>query len=81
MEEVRRKLDGNEPPHLLDIREPEELSICAISGSEHISMIELFAGLKRTAASRDTEVVVFCHVGLRSYEAARYLRLLITLVR
>ena len=75
VEEVRRRQEAGEPLHLLDVREPEELSICGLPDAEHISMLELFGGLKRTSAPQDAEIIVFCHTGERSLEAARYLRL------
>jgi rhodanese-related sulfurtransferase len=75
VDEVHRRLEAREPLHLLDVREPEELSICALPGAEHISMLELFGGLTRTSAPKEAEIVIFCHTGQRSYEAARYLRL------
>ncbi len=75
VEEVKRRLDGGEALHLLDVREPEEVEICALPGSEHIPMLDLFLGTAKTAAPPGTEVVVYCHHGIRSYEAAQLLRM------
>ena len=74
VEEVKRKLDAGEPLHLLDVREPEELAICALPGVEHIPMMQLFLGVQRTTANQDAEVVIICHHGIRSLEAAQFLR-------
>jgi len=74
-EDLKAKLDGGEPVHLLDVREEQELAICALDGAEHIPMMSLFLGLKKTAAPQDAEVVVFCHTGVRSLEAAQFLKL------
>jgi rhodanese-related sulfurtransferase len=72
--EVKAKLDRGEKVHLLDVREPMELAICRIEGSEHIPMMQLFLGLKAPAAGPEDEVVVLCHHGMRSFEAASFLR-------
>lgn len=72
--EVRSKLARGEPLHLLDVREPEELSLYSLSDAEHIPMLDLFAGLKHTTAPADAEVVVVCEHGIRSLEAAAFLR-------
>jgi adenylyltransferase/sulfurtransferase len=71
---VKAKLDRGERVHLVDVREPAELSICRIEGSEHIPMMQLFLGVKLPAASKEAEVVLFCHHGVRSFEAAAFLR-------
>jgi adenylyltransferase/sulfurtransferase len=74
VEELKDELDRGEPVHLLDVREPAELEICRLDGAEHIPMLELFAGLRSPAAEPGARVVVFCHVGERSLEAAKFLR-------
>lgn len=72
--EVKARLDRGEKVRLLDVREPMELAICRIEGAEHIPMMQLFLGLKTPAAAPDDEIVVFCHLGVRSFEAAAFLR-------
>ncbi|MCK6460296.1 MAG: sulfurtransferase [Planctomycetes bacterium] len=72
--EVKARLDRGEKVRLLDVREPHELAICRIEGAEHIPMMQLFLGMKAPAAAPDGEIVVFCHLGMRSFEAAAYLR-------
>ena len=74
VEELKDLLDRGEPVHLLDVREPAELALCRLEGAEHIPMLELFAGLRSPSAAPDAPVVVFCHVGERSLESARFLR-------
>jgi adenylyltransferase/sulfurtransferase len=72
--EVKARLDRGEKVRLLDVREPMELAICRIEGAEHIPMMQLFLGLRKPAAKPDEEIVVFCHLGVRSLEAAAFLR-------
>ena len=74
-EEVKAKLDAGEPLQLIDVREDQELAVCAIEGAEHISMMSLFLGLKKTAAAQDTPIVVICHHGIRSLEATKFLKM------
>lgn len=73
--EVKARLDRGERVHLVDVREAAELAICRLQGAEHIPMMHLFLGLKRPQAAPGAELVVFCHTGVRSLEAARFLRL------
>ena len=72
-EEVKSKLDAGDGLHLIDVREEHELAICALDGAEHIPMMSLFLGLKKTAAAQDASIVVFCHHGIRSLEAMKFL--------
>jgi rhodanese-related sulfurtransferase len=62
--------DG-EKPILLDVREPWELRICRLEGSQSIPMGEIAYGLD--ALPRDRDILVICHHGIRSYQVARFL--------
>jgi rhodanese-related sulfurtransferase len=73
--ELKAKLARERAVHLLDVRENEELAVCRLDGAQHIPMLQLFAGLQAPRAEPETEIVVFCHHGERSLEAAKYLRL------
>jgi len=57
---------------LLDIREDEEVTICAIEGSVHIAMNTLPDNLARVP--KDRPVVVMCHMGGRSWQVTQWLR-------
>jgi rhodanese-related sulfurtransferase len=59
-------------PHLLlDVREVDELAICAVTGAIHIPMGEVPARIAELPA--DMPVVVMCHHGMRSLRVMRYL--------
>ena len=73
-EEVKTRLDAGEPLHLIDVREAQELAICAIDDAEHIPMRSLFLGHTKTAAARGDPIVVICHHGVRSLQATIFLR-------
>ena len=60
--------------HLLDVREADEIQICALPDAEHIPMLQLFSGMTKPTADVDAPIVVYCHHGPRSIEAASFLQ-------
>jgi len=56
---------------LLDVREPFEHEVCSIDGSKLIPIGELERRLGELG--RDDDIVVYCHVGIRSARAAEFL--------
>jgi rhodanese-related sulfurtransferase len=71
-QEVKQKIDRGEKFVLLDVREPWENEICRIDGSVLVPMRELPS---RTAWLEEAEeVVIYCHSGIRSLNAAAWLR-------
>jgi rhodanese-related sulfurtransferase len=73
VEELAERLatDGEEPPLLLDVREPWEFDLCRIQGSRLLPMGRIVASLGRLDPQRET--VVICHHGIRSRQVAHYL--------
>ena len=57
---------------LLDVREPEELTICRIAGAAHIPMNDIPRRLNEL--DRERETIVFCHHGRRSLSVTDFLR-------
>lgn len=74
MSELERRLETNERPFLLDVREPEELADGLISGSVNIPMAEVEGRLSEIPD--DCDVVVICHLGARSGFVTRRLNAL-----
>ncbi len=66
--EVKRKLDAGEPVFLLDVRSPAEVAQVAIPGAVNIPLGKLRDRLDELP--RDKEIVCFCKISLRGYEAA-----------
>lgn len=69
--EIRERLDRGDRIHLLDVRNPFEVDICAIEGATVIPLAELPARVKELDPTE--EFVVFCHVGMRSAQASQFL--------
>lgn len=69
---VKRRLDAGEALLLLDVREPREWEICRLDAAQLLPLREL----ERRASELDTrrEIIVYCHHGGRSAQAARWLR-------
>ena len=58
-------------PVLLDVREPHEYEICAISGSINIPLAQIPSSLGRL--DPEAEYVLICHHGMRSHRAGDFL--------
>jgi adenylyltransferase/sulfurtransferase len=56
---------------LIDVREPHELQLAALTGATHIPMREIPQRLEEL--DRERPLVVMCHVGGRSRHVAGYL--------
>ncbi len=63
--------EADEKPLLLDVREPWELAICRIEGSESVPMRQIPEALRQL--ERERETIVICHHGIRSLQVARFL--------
>jgi adenylyltransferase/sulfurtransferase len=71
--ELAERMRGNQPPLLLDVREPHELEISHLEGATLIPLGLLASRLSELDTAR--EMVVFCKGGTRS---ARALELLVS---
>jgi adenylyltransferase/sulfurtransferase len=70
--EVNTWLNSDEPPFLLDVREPNEWEIGHLAGAMRISVNELHARMNELDTAR--EIVVYCRSGARSGRAVDMLR-------
>ncbi len=62
---------GQPQPVLLDVREPWEIELCQLPGSQHIPMHLI--PMRSDEIASDREVVVICHHGGRSMQVAMFL--------
>ena len=69
---LQQKLAGANPPLIVDVRNVPELAEGRIEGSVNIPMNELPARLAEIPEGR--EVVTVCKKGMRSFNAAGWLR-------
>ena len=70
--QLKAYLDScDEPPLLLDVRQPWEYDICNLEDSVLIPMSQIPAKLDQL--EKDQETVVICHHGVRSRRVASFL--------
>jgi rhodanese-related sulfurtransferase len=58
-------------PVLLDVREPWEVELCQLAGSQNIPMQQVPA--RCDELDPDQDIVVICHHGVRSMQVASFL--------
>jgi len=69
---LRDRLQSDEPPAILDVREPWEVEIASVDGAFNIPLERLPGRVKEVPGDR--AVAVMCHHGARSAQAAAWLR-------
>ncbi|MDD5275367.1 MAG: rhodanese-like domain-containing protein [Methylovulum sp.] len=69
--ELKQKIDQGDKVFLLDVREPHEFRYAQIAGSVLIPLNQLPA--RSSELDKDQEIIVICHHGMRSQQAAHYL--------
>jgi molybdopterin/thiamine biosynthesis adenylyltransferase/rhodanese-related sulfurtransferase len=70
--ELKRRIDAGEPFELIDVREPFEYEIARIAGAKLIPLGEITERLDELSGKQP--IVVHCHSGKRSEQAARLLQ-------
>ena len=70
--ELRRLLEGDVPPALLDVREDIEVALEPMEGALHIPLREVVARMDELDGDRPT--VVVCAAGVRSARAIEALK-------
>jgi molybdopterin/thiamine biosynthesis adenylyltransferase/rhodanese-related sulfurtransferase len=70
--ELKRRMDAGEPFELIDVREPFEYEIARIDGAKLMPLGEISGRLDEL--SGEQPIVVHCHSGKRSAQAARLLQ-------
>lgn len=69
--DLHNKMQQNDLFLLLDVREPHEFAYAQIAGSTLIPLQQLPS--RAAEIDKEREVVVLCHHGMRSRQAAEYL--------
>ena len=71
--ETQRLLtDSSAKVVLIDVREPDEVTLCRIAGSRHIPMQTIPEQLDHLP--RDRHLLIYCHHGGRSLRVTQFLR-------
>jgi len=70
--ELDEKLKGSNPPLLIDVRDADEFAFCRIAGAQLKPLAQIAAWA--TELDPAAEIVLSCHVGGRSGQAAQYLQ-------
>lgn len=70
--DLKARLDAGRPPVLLDVRQDWETKLCRLDNSVHIPIEEI--ELRTEELDPQSEIVVYCHQGVRSAAVAEYLR-------
>ncbi len=74
-EELKLKLKENSPMFLLDVRNPDEYELLRLgSGEKLIPLGQLRKRIEELPADKNTEIITWCKISLRGYEAARILQ-------
>jgi rhodanese-related sulfurtransferase len=71
--DVKARVDRGDKLFLIDVREPWEHQLCRIEGAKLVPLGSLAASLQ-TLPEVD-ELICYCHHGMRSLDAAAWLRL------
>ena len=71
-QDLKKRLDANDRPLLLDVRQDWETKLCRLADAVHIPIEEI--ELRADELNADDEIVVYCHQGVRSAAVADYLR-------
>ena len=71
-QELKARMDRNDHPVLVDVRDDWETKLCRLEHALHIPMEEL--EFRTEELNQQDEIVVYCHHGVRSAAVADYLR-------
>ena len=71
-QELKARMDRNDHPVLVDVRDGWETKLCRLEHALHIPMEEL--EFRTEELNQQDEIVVYCHHGVRSAAVADYLR-------
>ncbi len=71
-QELKTRLDRNDRPFLLDVRQDWETRLCRLENAVHIPIEEI--EVRTGELNPEDEIVVYCHQGVRSAAVGEYLR-------
>ena len=72
-QQTKDLLEGENPPILIDCREPHEYEFCHIKGAILVPLSNFAEKVEALYKDPDQNAVVYCHHGVRSLYATQYL--------
>lgn len=73
-EDAKKMLEGENPPALIDVREPDEFANGHIPNAVNVPLGDVVNGVMRLGIPKDQPIMVYCRTGRRSSEAASKLQ-------
>jgi rhodanese-related sulfurtransferase len=73
-DDVSRWMETDHQPLLLDCREADEFALVAIAGAKLLPMSEIQSRAGELSDHKESPIVVYCHLGMRSAQVAQWLR-------
>ena len=73
-EDAKKMLESENPPALIDVREPDEFASGHIPNAVNVPSGDVVNGVIRLGIPKDQPVMVYCRTGRRSSEAASKLQ-------
>lgn len=70
--ELKKRIEKGDALVLLDVREEDEIEVCALPNITHIPTGEIVARIHEL--NPEDEIICICHVGQRAYYVAQYLQ-------
>jgi rhodanese-related sulfurtransferase len=72
--ELKQKLDAGEKPVIIDVRGPDEYEAMRLGiGEINIPLGKVRSSLDKLPEDRNTEIILYCKISLRGYEAACFI--------
>lgn len=73
--DVKKKLDNKEDVFILDVRGPDEYEAMRLDvGETLIPLGKLRSSLDKLPKDKSKEIIVYCKISLRGYEASCFLK-------
>ena len=73
-QDVSRWMETDPQPLLLDCREADEFALVAIAGAKLLPMSEIQSRAGELSDHKESPIVVYCHLGMRSAQVTQWLR-------
>ncbi|HNY19718.1 MAG TPA: rhodanese-like domain-containing protein [Flexilinea sp.] len=73
-EDAKKMLESENPPALIDVREPDEFASGHIPNAVDVPLGDVVNGVIRLGIPKDQPIMVYCRTGRRSSEAASKLQ-------